>query len=55
MFNSIASIDEHVSFIQAAHHPGWQEAMDKEHTFLSLSNTWYVVVLPSDKKVLPSK
>jgi len=55
LLNSISSIQKPISYIHAAHHPGWQEAMDKELEALRLNNTWDVVILPAGKKALPSK
>ncbi|KAH0641803.1 hypothetical protein KY290_033416 [Solanum tuberosum] len=55
MLNSISGIQESINYMQAAHHPGWQEAMDKELSALELNKTWEIVVLPDGKRELPSK
>ncbi|KAH0725954.1 hypothetical protein KY289_001947 [Solanum tuberosum] len=39
LLNSISSIQEPISYIPAAYHPGLQEAMDKELEALRLNNT----------------
>lgn len=41
--------------MQAAHHPGWQKAMDNELSALELNKTWDIIVLPTGKRSLPSK
>ncbi|XP_059295665.1 uncharacterized protein LOC132049003 [Lycium ferocissimum] len=50
-----ATITEPTSFKQASMNPGWLQAMDKEISALQDNDTWEVVVLPLDRKALPSK
>lgn len=43
------------SYTEAAAHPGWKEAMDKEIQALVDNNTWEVVALPIGKKPIDCK
>jgi len=43
------------SYEQAAKHPGWVAAMNKEIDALQINNTWEVVDLPPNKKAISCK
>ncbi|KAK9061154.1 hypothetical protein SSX86_018334 [Deinandra increscens subsp. villosa] len=56
--NLITTLDQIVepcSYSEAAKHPAWQEAMDKEMAALEANQTWAVVDIPSGKKPIRSK
>ncbi|XP_075083669.1 uncharacterized protein LOC142167403 [Nicotiana tabacum] len=55
MLNTLSNIQEHTNYLQATHHPEWQEAMDKEIEAHELNKTWEVVELPPGRKTLPCK
>ena len=46
---------EHSTYDQAAKHPGWVEAMDKEIQALQINNTWEEVPLPPNEKAISCK
>ncbi|XP_070048463.1 uncharacterized protein [Nicotiana tomentosiformis] len=55
LLNSFFTIQEPTSYTQATHHPGWQEAMEREIEALELNHTWEVMELPPVRKALPCK
>ena len=52
---AIEEFPEPCSYEQAATHPGWVEAMEKEINALQTNNTWEVVDLPPHKKAISCK
>ena len=50
--STIEEFPEPSSYEQAAQHPGWVQAMQKEILALQTNNTWEVVDLPPNKKAI---
>ena len=52
---AIEQYPEPATYEQAAKHPGWIEAMNKEIQALQINNTWEEVPLPPNKKAISCK
>jgi len=52
---TIEEFPEPRTYEEAAEHPGWTEAMQKEILALQTNNTWDVVDLPKGKKAISCK
>ena len=52
---ALEEFPEPVSYEQAAKHPGWVQAMNKEIQALQINNTWEEVSLPPHKKAISCK
>lgn len=55
ILNTLSNIQEPINYAHAAHHPGWQAAMDKDIKALELNKIWGMVTLPAGRKALPCK
>ena len=53
--SAIEEFPEPTTYEEAAKHPGWVEAMNKEINALQINNTWELVSLPPKKKAISCK
>ena len=53
--SAIEEFPEPATYEQAAKHPGWVEAMNKEISALQVNNTWKNANLSANKKVINCK